>query len=242
MFCPSCEELLSQNGEEQFAKFLDCLREQPLENYTYGSWLYNFAIGMMFRQLSTESMSYFINSHEVYNTFILCRKHLFTLNTKMSNKILPPLSEASKYQFQRICMDATGDVSIFMMHCNAKLVSSKDEMIHYFGEYCHCSGSIATCQLVNAKLDLSGRAHFVVVYCNGIQFLLTFEASESFSIPRHFLIHQQPSESQAVCHTNKGCSSYTWRSMVSTTSTWSNKPSNHAWTATKLYLSALCRY
>ena len=196
MFCPSCEELLSQNGEEQFAKFLDCLQEQPVESFTYGSWLYDFAIGMMFRQLATESMSYSVNSHKVYNVFLLCRKHLFTLSTKMNNKILPPLSETSKYQFQRICTDVFGDVSIFMMHCNVKLAKSKDEMTRYFGEYCHCCGSVATCRLVDAKLDLSGQVHFIVIYCNSVHFLLTFEASESLSIPRQFLIHQQPSESQ----------------------------------------------
>ena len=196
MFCPACEELLSQNGEEQFAKLLDSLQERPHEDHTYGSWLYNFAIGMMFRQLATESMSYFVNSQEVYNTFLLCRKHLFILKTKMHNKQLPPLSDSSKYQFQNMCRDAIGDVSVFMMRCNAKLASSKDNMISYFGEYCHCSGSVATCRLVDAKLDLSGRVHFVVIYCNGFHLLLQFEASKRFSVPDHFLIQRQPSELQ----------------------------------------------
>ena len=187
MFCQSCEELLSQNGEDQFANLLDIIQKNPGEPVSYGSWLYDFAMGMIFRQLATESMSYFVNSQEVYNTFLLCRKHLFTLKTKIGNNTVF-LSDLCSYQADKMHTEALGDVSIYVMRCHAKLASYKDEMIHYFSEFSHCFSSVATCRLLDAKLDLSGCVHFLEVYCEGIHFLLKFKASENCLIPDKYLI------------------------------------------------------
>ena len=188
MFCQTCEGLLSQNGEEKFATLLDTIQKNPGEPVSYGNWLYDFAMGMIFRQLATESMSYFVNSQEVYNTFLLCRKHLFTLKTKIgTNTVL--LSDLCSYQADKMYTEALGDVNIYVMRCHAKLASYKDEMIHYFSEFTHCFSSVATCRLLDAKLDLSGCVHFLEVYCDGIHFLLKFKASENCLIPDKYLIN-----------------------------------------------------
>jgi len=71
MFCLTCERLLSQNGEEQFAKLLDSAQGQPSSTQmTYGKWMYDFAVGMVFRLLTSESISYFVNRQEIYNSFL----------------------------------------------------------------------------------------------------------------------------------------------------------------------------
>lgn len=198
MFCYRCEELLSQNGEDQFAKLLDHLQRAPGDTHTYDSWLYSFAIGIVFRELATEAMSYVVNEQELYNAFLLCRKHLFTLSAKIDKKYLPTYAEEEGYQFQSICAYTTGcsDLSVYIMNCMAKQASSKDKMIHYYSEYCHCSGSVATCRLSDAKLDLSGRVHFLQVYLNGIHFLVKFKASENCPIDERFLILPQPTSTQ----------------------------------------------
>ena len=70
-------------------------------------------------------------------------------------------------------------LAIPMIRCDAKLASCDDPMIRCFSEYSQCAGSVATCQLRNVKLDLSGSIHFLEIYCNGIHFFLKFQASES---------------------------------------------------------------
>ena len=198
MFCSKCEEILNQNGEHQFAKLLDSLQKAPHDVHCYGNWLYNFAIGIIFRELTTESMSYVVNEKELYNCFLLCRRHLFTLSIKVDNKCLPPYSEEEGHQFQNICADITtcSDLAVYLMNCPAKQMSSKDKMIHYYSEYCYFSGSIATCRLSDAKLDLSGRVHFLQIYLNGFHFLVKFKASENYSINDHLLIPPQLAEAQ----------------------------------------------
>ena len=192
MFCSKCEEVLNQNGEHQFAKLLDSLQKAPGDVHSGGSWLYDFAVGLIFRELATESMSYVVNEAELYNSFLLCRKHLFSLSVKVDNKCLPPYSKEEEYQFQNICADTTGnDLAVYLMNCPAKQFSSKDEMIHYFSEYCYFAGSISTCRLSDAELDLSGRVHFLLIYLNGLHLLVKFKASESYSINDDLLIPPQ---------------------------------------------------
>lgn len=190
MFCHTCEELLSQNGEEQFAKLLNSIERDPQSTQlTYGNWLYSFAIGIIFRKLATEFMPYFPNCQEIHSAYLLCRKHLFTLKAKIEGEVAPSFSESCAYQFEKMCLDVIGDLHIYMIRCHAKLASSDDPMIKYFSEYSHCTGSVATCRLEDAKLDLSGSIHFLEIYCNGIHFLLKFQASESCAISDKFLIN-----------------------------------------------------
>ena len=199
MFCQTCEELLSQNGEVQFAKLFDNIQKDPCNTQlTYGKWLYNFAVGMIFRELAMEFMPYFPNCQEVYNVYLLCRKHLFTLTAKIEAEIIPSFSELCAYQFDKMCSSAIGDLHIYMMRCRTELASSNDPVIRYFSECGHCTGSVATCRLVDARLDLSGRIHFLEIYCNGIHFLLKFQASESCAIPDKFLINPCVHQDQYV--------------------------------------------
>ena len=199
MFCHTCEELLSQNGEEEFAKLLDRIQKDPCDTQlTYGNWLYSFAVGMIFRELVTEFMPYFPNCQEIYNAYMLCRKHLFTLTAKIGAEVIPSFSESCAYQFEKMCSSGIGDLHIYMIRCHAKLASSDDPMIQYFSECSHCTGSVATCRLEDAKLDLSGCIHFLEIYCNGIHFLLKFQASESCAISDKFLINPCMNQDQYV--------------------------------------------
>ena len=199
MFCQTCEELLSQNGEEQFAKLFDSIQKDPCSTQlTYGKWLYNFAVGMIFRELAMEFIPYFPNCQEVYNVYLLCRKHLFTLTAKIEAKIIPSFSKLCAFQFEKMCSGAIGDLHIYMIRCRPELALSDDPMVRYFSECSHCAGSVATCRLEDSKLDLSGCVHFLEIYCNGIHFLLKFQASESCTIPEKFLINPCLHQDQCV--------------------------------------------
>ena len=190
MFCLTCEGLLSQNGEQQFAKLLDDIQDHPSNaQMTYGKWLYDFAVGMTFRLLTQEPIPYLVNHQEIYNSFVLCRKYLFTLQAKFGITVCAPFSEVCAYQFNKFCITITEELCVYMLRCHAKHAPSRDTMIRYFGEFSHCSGSVASCQLSDAKLDPSGRVHFLEIYCKGFHFLVKFQASGKTVIPNKFLIN-----------------------------------------------------
>lgn len=84
MFCPTCEERLCQNGEEQFAK---CIHSKvcpgrkviPSElTFRYGSWLYDFCVGIFFRTLTISK-----TTKCLYKLFTECRMHLLSLPVKV---------------------------------------------------------------------------------------------------------------------------------------------------------------
>lgn len=87
MLCGKCELLLCQNGEEQFfeqiySKIL--ARREVMTSQlklSYGSWFYDFCIGMLFRSFAVadHSMEFFGTRKDMYTIFSNCRKHLLAL-------------------------------------------------------------------------------------------------------------------------------------------------------------------
>lgn len=91
LFCDSCENILSKDGETHFIpKFFKRLYNinspsQPDEalDIQYGEWLYQFALGLIFRGLINEAISSFVNDDEIYNIFAKLRTLI------LAEKILP---------------------------------------------------------------------------------------------------------------------------------------------------------
>lgn len=87
LFCGSCENLLSGYGESQFIpQFFRKVNSIARGNYDieYGSWLYEFCIGIIFRGLLQPSILKFVNGVEIYSMLTICRNFLLELGT--SNK------------------------------------------------------------------------------------------------------------------------------------------------------------
>lgn len=105
LLCHSCEQLLSKDGEQQFASvFSELYTEgcrygelfsqlifqavtdieelhQVIEPppISYGPWFFNFCVGMVFRALCFLCLPQFSNDKEVYQIFCRCRAHLLRL-------------------------------------------------------------------------------------------------------------------------------------------------------------------
>ena len=86
MLCKDCELKVSRSGESSFAKdFFQKVYEKtdpssPAKDHSipYSTWLYQFAISIVFRGLAInpKGMSGFMNDEEVYEIFTQCRKVL----------------------------------------------------------------------------------------------------------------------------------------------------------------------
>jgi len=87
MFCSECEGLLNGHCEAQFARDFferiysrsDLEMPQKEEEIRYGKWLYEFALGIVFRGL-IQATSSFTNEKDAYQLFIQCRHCLQNVN------------------------------------------------------------------------------------------------------------------------------------------------------------------
>ena len=105
MFCSKCEELLSGCGETQFASEFfrkiydtsDPERPQKEQDIHYGKWLYEFALGIIFRGLAQKSLSSgsFANENDVYELFLQCRCCLLSHNAGTKPAVALLLSPTS---------------------------------------------------------------------------------------------------------------------------------------------------
>ena len=179
MLCHKCEELLSQNGEReymsQFCSKID-MKEVAID-IPYTSWLYSFVVGILFRTMSTLTMHDCLNSDEVYNSFLLCRKHLFSLSVKMDGKLVVP-SPIHEYQQSFFCAPASGYLKPIVLITPPGIAGNTELNMDYFSERHIDSGQI----------DASGLLHFFLTYCNGVMLLLQFEPSSFYLFPSSFQI------------------------------------------------------
>lgn len=172
MLCRKCEELFSQNGEEEYmSQFCSKIDVKELD-LPYTSWLFNFIVGILFRTMSTLIMHDCLNNDEVYNAFVLCRKHLLRLPVKMDGKLVA-FSPIQEYQLTSFYAHTTGCLKPVVLVTPPSIAGDIELNMDYFSERHMDSGQI----------DRSGLLHFFLTYCNGVMILLQFEPSHCFIFP-----------------------------------------------------------
>ena len=94
MLCGKCEQCLCQNGENQFSEHIHhkiCINREVVEsqlNLPYGSWLYDFCVGILFRSIAVSTVfnEFRFSGESLYKLFCNCRKHLLSLATNVPIK------------------------------------------------------------------------------------------------------------------------------------------------------------
>ena len=92
MLCGRCEQVLSQNGEDQFQKDIMPLvssANYEIQTAKYDSTLYSFCLGIVFRFFIHNTFTYFYNASEIYSLLVACRHHLLSLPVKYSEPDIP---------------------------------------------------------------------------------------------------------------------------------------------------------
>ena len=93
MLCGRCEQILSQNGEDQFQKdimpLLSTANDQ-VQTVKYNSTLYSFCLGIVFRFFMHYPFITYYNASEIYSLLVACRHHLLFLPVKYPETDAPP--------------------------------------------------------------------------------------------------------------------------------------------------------
>ena len=87
MLCGRCEQVLSQNGEDQFQKTIMPIfysANDEIQTAKYDSSLYSFCLGVVFRFFVHNAFTVYCNAREIYSLLVACRHHLLSLPVKYS--------------------------------------------------------------------------------------------------------------------------------------------------------------
>ena len=87
ILCGRCEQVLSQNGEDQFQKTIMPIfynDNNEIHTAKYDSSLYSFCLGIVFRFFVHSLLMIYCNASEIYSLMVACRHHLLSLPVKYS--------------------------------------------------------------------------------------------------------------------------------------------------------------
>ena len=177
MLCPNCEELLNQNGENDFStKF------QPANgDIMYSSWLFSFCTGLIFRCLSTiVDFPHHFNDDEVYKLLLQCRKHLLSKKVTIKNEQM----YVNEHESRRLeLIDGQPDIHLFM-----------SPQKKYGGPYPKAVVALSRDKQLNSKRSLfNGSVHFLLLCCGPITLIVGF--GQSVPPATEGSIHLEPLES-----------------------------------------------
>lgn len=170
MLCWRCEELLCQNGENDFkAKFPSSGEVQ------YSSWLFSYCVGVIFRCMASSSQfPMHFNDEEVYQVLLHCRRHLLQLPVVIEGKVSSP-SEQEKRQLEELTEQIKGDlhVYLFMSPLNSRLNFGALQAPYPTSAFAFARNK----QLDSKGLNFNGRVHFFSLCCGPITLIIQFDQS-----------------------------------------------------------------
>ena len=157
MLCGRCEELLSQNGEGEFAKF------PTSGKITYSSWLFSFCAGIIFRTLGiTVQFPVHFNDNEIHKVLLHCRKHLLSLPVKTEGF----LGDYNKRDMEALARKLKDNLDIFLF-----MSPLKSQV-----PYKYTAIELTRNKQFNSKsLNFYGYAHFLLVCCGPITLIVNFD-------------------------------------------------------------------
>ena len=197
MLCGKCEQRLSQNGEDKFSiNIFEVICSDSNNNddeyVSYGPWLYNFMIGMLFR-----SFIFFDLTAEHNAIFLHCRHHLLSLPVKYAQEADNPVSEDATMEVLK-SPDSHCDItkakaeflSPFLLINPTKLdVDHPRKSMLVRALFDAGSAKMSTFSLQTGKHDLSGQHHFITIRLGNLNFLLKLKASTDYVPPPGSLIN-----------------------------------------------------
>ena len=180
MLCSSCEDTLSAYGESQFLplffdKIYDAtgsLLSSQARSIEYDDWLYNFCIGLIFRNLLWYSGEY-VNEAELYKLFSDCRSCLLSLQNH--GKLSDDQAKPEVYLLTTPIFADEDDLKAGLM--NHVLSFS-------------CMSHVGTCSLDSDTFKATNQvsAQFFWAHMGCINILVKFKPSDEFEIDESFLV------------------------------------------------------
>ncbi len=199
MLCGECEQRICQNGEDKFTSEAYDLVSSASENaikISYGPWLYNFSIGLVFR-----TFLYFnYESAESYLIFQQCRERLLNLPVKYkTNSTTISLIASAQEDKESVpsIPPPLEDIAVpvvILVNPTKTSIDFPRKSILIGALFDAGSAFMSRHYLSTGKLDLSGQEHFIVVRLGNLSILLPLKASTDYNPPPGSLIRPQGGE------------------------------------------------
>ena len=128
MLCGRCEQVLSQNGEDQFQKTIMPIfysANDEIQTAKYDSSLYSFCLGIVFRFFVHNVFTIYCNSREIYSLLVACRCHLLSLPVKYSEAKVPNPPQVSTEM-------SISAVEVFLMP-SPRILHINSSQLYYLG-------------------------------------------------------------------------------------------------------------
>lgn len=175
LLCGTCEQLLSQHGETQFAeKFFRLLYPKiKSTSISYNKNLYNFCTGAAFRALCLTNFSYLHNTPEIYSFFVACRNHLLSLSGEKCHHDPLKIDKPEFFIFRNpIGLYSTEGVREDIL---SGVLQSEFQV------------NISTHHLQSGHSSPVAEGCFFMVILGGITILTKFSPDQSFVMPQSFI-------------------------------------------------------
>jgi len=181
MLCGKCEQRLSQNGEDKFTtELFDVICSNTNDGsdtfVSYGPWLYDFVVGMLFR-----GFIFFDLTSEFYPIFLHCRHHLLSLPVKYTEVKHNPAD--SQQDPNQIASESSlkSFLSLFML-INPSNLDIKHPRKSMLTRALFDAGSVKLSHfsLNTGKRDFSGQKHFIVIRLANLNCILKLNGSVDY--------------------------------------------------------------
>ena len=188
MLCARCEELLSQNGENDFKTKFPTSGE-----ITYSPWLFSFCAGVIFRTLSiANKFPMHFNDSEIHKVLLHCRRHLLSLPVTVSDKVAS-LEKCNKRDFEELAEKLKDNLDIYIFM--SPLKSQRNYRVFQI-PYPNSAFAVSrNKQLDNKSLIFNGHAHFFGLFCGPITIIVQFDQSLLSLENKGFHITSNPADS-----------------------------------------------
>jgi len=189
MLCGKCEQRLSQNGEDKFStELFDVICSTTKDGndvyVSYGPWLYDFVVGMLFR-----GFIFFDLTSEFYPIFLHCRHHLLSLPVKYTQGKGKPADIQQEPNQIPVAVDTSESIlkcflSFFML-INPSNLDIKHPRKSMLKRALFDAGSVKLSHfsLNTGKRDFSVQKHFIVIRLANLNFLLKLNGSADYTPP-----------------------------------------------------------
>lgn len=179
MLCGHCEEIMSQNAENDFSVHFP--KKITPQTVIYKSWLFNYSCAILLRTVAFVKFPRCFNDEEIYYTFVYCRNHLLSLQVRVSEME----ADSTKHKLWQYCSKSF-DLKPYVFIMPSNIVMQETNVVIQPG-IASCNW-LAPHRLLDGWRDFSGFSHFFAACCNCVCIVIKFSPSSSCYIPEKYEI------------------------------------------------------
>ena len=179
MLCGHCEEIMSQNAENDFS--IHFPKEIAPQTVTYDTWFFNYSCAILLRTIAFVKFPRCFNDDEIYYTFVYCRNHLLSLQVRIGGLE----ADSTKHKLWQYCSKSL-DLKPYVFILPSNIIMQETNIVIQPG-IASCNW-LAPHRLLDGWRDFSGFSHFFAACCNHVCIVIKYSPSSSCYIPERYEI------------------------------------------------------